>query len=103
MGLVVEAMVQNPESQDEAENHQHCDDEDEDLCCFAHIAHFGFSFSGLTNVSESGGLAEKVMVGLGLGLGFDSFSSSSHGGEEDERESGCLAFVLIIFRIGFKL
>lgn len=86
MGLVVEAMAQNPESQEEAENHQHCDDEDEDLCCFAHITHFGFSFSGLTNVSESGRLAEKLMVGLGLGLGFGSFSSSSHGGEEDERD-----------------
>lgn len=102
MGLVVEAMAQNPESQDEAEHHQHCDDEDEDLSCFAHITHFGFSFSGLTNVSESRRLAEKLMVGLGL---FGSFSSSSHGGEEDEdeRENGCLAFVLIIFRIGFKL
>lgn len=68
MGLVVEAMAQNPESQDEAENHQHCDDEDEDLCCFAHIAHFGFSFSGLTNVSESG-VGREINGGSGSGSG----------------------------------
>lgn len=80
MGFL-EAMPQNPKSQNEPKNHKHCDYENEDLCCFSHIAHFRISFSGFSG-SESERLTERMGV-----VGFvGSFSSSSHGEEDERRE-----------------